>query len=629
MAGSGESVYTIRLLRVDLSNGSIIKETLDPQTARGYVGGCALGARLMYDEIPAGIHWSDPRNKLMVLTGPVNGTPVAGSGGFSVSAQGALTNGASSTQAQGVFGAYMRFAGIEGLIFSGVAPKWSYLVIDAQGNAELKDAAHLVGMDTWETEEAILAEMGVRERDAAIISIGPAGENLVKFASIMGEKGHAAAHNGVGAVMGSKKLKAVIVKRGRASVPVADRAALTDVAKRIIQPVIDTPGSIHYFGTLNGVQGNYARGNLPIKNYQTCVWDVPPEKFEKFSGPYIHANFSPRRPSPCWACPNKHCQFLTIPDGPYAGMEAEEPEYEQFSAFSAQLGIDDVNAVVMLANAVDRLGMDTNEMGWVLGFAMEAYEKGIITKEDTGGIEVNWGDPEAARALMRKIALRQDIGDALAEGVKGAAQRIGKGAEEIGIYTEKGNTPRGHDHRGRWTELFDTCVSDSGALDNTMMVADITQYGMPAQNDGFDPDVLAEAEARMKGGMQFEDSAVTCRFNTRMDIKLLTEAVNAATGWDMTTEEAMQVGRRAINLMRAFNFRNGITGPDMPSKRYGSTPADGPAAGKGISQHFPGMLAKYYDMMGWDENGKPKAETLQELGLEKVAADLEAPLPRP
>ncbi len=630
MAESNSGDYIVRLLRVDLASGAISTEEMDPVTTREYVGGCALGVKLLYDEVPAGLHWSNPQNRLMVLGGPLSGTMVAGSGGFTVCAQGALTNGAASTQAQGVFGAYLHFVGLTGLVFQGTADRWSYLIIDERGNAELRDAAHLVGKDTWETEEIITEELGKRERDLAIISIGPAGENLVKWAAIMGEKGHAAAHNGVGAVMGSKKLKAVVVLRARASVPIKDRAKLTQVAKTILQPIISTPGSIHYFGTLNGVQGNYARGNLPILNYQTCVWDVAPEKFETFSGPYIHEHFEPRRPNPCWACPNKHCQTLTIKGGPYDGMVVEEPEYEQMSAFSANLGIDDVRAVLMLANTVDRLGLDTNEAGWVIGCMMECYEKGIISKEDTGGVEVKWGDAEAARTMLRKVAMREDIGDVFAEGVRGAVQRIGKGSEEIGIYTMKGSTPRGHDHRGRWTELFDTCVSDSGALDNTFMSGDLSQYGLPGKISPFDPDFLSKAEGKMKGGMQFEDSLVVCRFNSRMDIVLLTEATAAATGWDITVEEATQIGRRAVNIMRAFNFRNGITGDlDRPSPRYGSTPTNGPAAGLAIMDGWDGMLRQYYSLMGWDERGKPTAQTLRSLGLDKVAADLEAPLPRP
>ena len=615
--------YSAEILRVDLSTRDIATEEVDEATLRKHVGGCALGARLLYDEVPSGIEFSDPRNRLMILTGPLGGTSVAGSGGITVCAKGALTGGAASTQGQGTFGAYLRLSGLMGLIFQGAADGWAYLFIDEHGSAELRDAAHLAGKDTWETVDALTQELGRRERDLAILSIGPAGENLVRWAAVMGDKGHAAAHNGVGAVMGSKRLKAVAIARGRREVPVRDRERLAEISRAIMEPVIAAEGGTHYYGTLNGVQSNYARGNLPIRNYGTSVWDVSEDQFEKFSGPYLHEHFEPRRGDVCWACPNRHCQMMTITEGPYAGMTTEEPEYEQLSAFSANLGVNEIGSVFMLSNTIDRMGLDTNEGGWVCSFVMECFERGILTGEDTGGLEMIWGNAEGTRELLHRIARREGIGDTLAEGVRGAALMMGGGAEEVGVYTLKGGTPRGHDHRARWTEMFDTCVSESGALENTLMVADLTQFGLPETVDPFDPDMLARAEARMKGAMQFEDSMVTCRFNTRMNVKLLAEAVSAVTGWDFTFEEGMQVGRRAVNTMRAFNIRNGITTDlERPSARYGSTPKDGPASGKDIMVHFDKMLEDYYRLMGWDENGRPLPETLEGLGLGDVAADL-------
>jgi len=615
--------YAAQILRVDLSTRETAVEEIGEATLRKHVGGCALGARYVYDEVPPGIEFSDPRNRLLILTGPLGGTSVAGSGGITVCAKGALTGGAASTQGQGVFGAFLRLSGLMGLIFQGAAEEWSYLFVDEDGSAELRDAAHLVGKDTWETVDALTQELGRRERDVAVLSIGPAGENLVRWAAIMGDKGHAAAHNGVGAVMGSKRLKAVAIVRGRNAVPVEDRERLAEVARAIMEPVMAAEGGVHHYGTLNGVQSNYARGNLPIRNYATNVWDIPEDQFEKFTGRYLHDHFEPRRGDVCWACPNRHCQMMTITEGPSAGMTVEEPEYEQMSAFSANLGINEVGSVLMLSNTVDRMGLDTNEGGWICSLVMECFERGILTGEDTDGLEMIWGNAEATRQLLHRIARREGLGDTLAEGVRGAVRRMGRGAEEVGVYTLKGGTPRGHDHRGRWSEMFDTCVSDSGALDNTPMVADLTQFGLPETVDPFDPDMLARAEARMKGAMQFEDSMVTCRFNTRMNVELLAEALSAVTGWDFTFEEGMQVGRRAVNTMRAFNIRNGITADrERPSERYGSTPTDGPASGKSIMVHFEGMLQDYYRMMGWDETGRPLRETLEDLGLEDVAAGL-------
>ena len=175
--------------------------------------------------------------------------------------------------------------------------------------------------------------------------------------------------------------------------------------------------------------------------------------------------------------------MMTITEGPYAGMTVEEPEYEQLSAFSANLGVNEVASAMMLANTVDRVGLDTNEAGWALGCAMECFERGVLTKEDTGGLDLTWGNADAARELLWRIARREGIGETLAEGVMRAVQRIGRGATEVGVYTRKGSTPRGHDHRARWTEMFDTTVSESGGLDNTLMVADLTQFGLPAEVD--------------------------------------------------------------------------------------------------------------------------------------------------
>lgn len=623
MSGVKEDAYSAEILRVDLSEGKLSREPVDPTILRSSIGGCALGASYLYREVPIQAEWQDPENRLMVFAGLLSGTALPGSGGITVSAKGAMTGGAASTQAQGVFGAYLRMCGLLGVLFQGRSQSWSYLLVDEEGNAQIRSAEHLLGKDTWETADAIAAELGKRERDLSVLSIGPAGEKLVRWSAMISDKGHAAAHNGVGAVMGSKRLKAIVVMRGKRAIPIGDKGTVAGVAKALLQPVIANPGSIHYFGTLNGIQKNYAIGNLPIKNYSTCVWEVPEETINKFSGPYIREHYSPKHSRPCWACPNHHCEVMTIPDGPHAGMEVEEPEYEQFSGLGPNLGIDDVSTVMVLSNLGDRLGLDVNETGWMLSCVMECFERGILTTSDTDGLEMRWGNAEAAMAMMKRIAGREGIGDILAEGVMRAVQRIGRGAEEIGIYTMKGATPRGHDHRARWTEMFDTCVSESGALENTPIGPDLTLFGFPAKYDAFDPDLLARMEAQMKGAMQFEDSLVTCRFNSQMNLKLLTEALSAVTGWDFGFDEAMAVGRRAINLMRVYNLRCGISGAmDRPSRRYSSTPTNGPAEGKGIAPHFDGMLKEYYRLMGWDEQGRPLPETLKALGLEMAAQDL-------
>ena len=625
MTGEKEKAFSAHILRLDLNEKRGSKEDIDSRTLRRYLGGCILGAKYLYDEVPFDVEWADPKNRLIILGGPLSGTAIPGSGGINVSTKGAMTGGATSTQANGVIGAYLRFAGLMGLVIQGVSDKWCYIVIDEGGSVQFRSAEHLIGKDTWETVDAVAKELGKEEHDVSILSIGPAGEKLVRFAAIVVDKGHVAAHNGVGAVMGSKKLKAVAVFRGKKKVEVKDRPRVSELAKAFLKPLIDNPASTHYYGSLMGFHSNLARTNLPIKNYTTTKWSIPEEKLARFSGPYIRENYSPKHKRPCWACPNHHSEVMTIPDGPNSGMEVEEPDFEQLGALGPNLGIEDITDVMVLSNLVDRLGMDVNETGWVLSCAMECYERGILTSKKTDGVEMTWGNVEAVKKMLEKVARREGIGDVLAEGVMRAVKKIGYGAEEIGIYTRKGTTPRSHDHRHRLTEMFDHCVSESGCLDNTPNGPDVTEYGLPKgmNSFAFDPDALVEIEVKMKGGMQFEDSMVTCRYNTRMSVNRLVEAIQAVTGWDFTVEEAMQAGLRAVNLMRIFNIKSGLTSDlDWPSPRYGSAPVDGPIAGKSIMPYHERLLKDYYQGMGWDEEGRPLPETLKKLELEKIASDL-------
>ena len=616
--------YTTKVLRVDLSTRRIWSEEISALDLRRYIGGYALGAKYLYDEVPARVGWSHPENRLMFLGGVLAGTLIPGCGGITVVTRGAMTEGAAATQAQGDFAAYLRRSGFIGVIVQGASDKWTYLFVDENGNAQLRDAEPMLGKDTWETEDAVVADSGRRERDLAIFSIGQAGENRVRLAAIVGNKGHVAAHNGVGAVMGSKKLKAVAVVRGKGTVPVADPPKLKEIAEQLMVPVKAIKDGIHYYGTLAGVHRLYEAGNLPVKNYTTTIWDIDKEQYATFAATYIYEHFDPKRERPCWACPNTHCQMMTIPEGPYKGMKIEEPDYEQVSAFCANLGINDVSSAAMLGHVVDRLGMDTNEAGWLCGLVMECFEKGILTTQDTDGLDVRWGNAEATRELLRRIAYRQGLGDVLAEGVRLATQKIGRGTERMGIYTLKGVMPRGHDHRARWHEMFDNCVSESGALENSMLSRiDLTQFGLPAKIHPYDPDMTAKAEGIMKGAMQLEDSAVTCRFNTNMNIGMISRAIAAVTGWDFKFDEGMQVGRRAVHTMRAANIRYGLTADqDKPSPRYSSTPTDGVAQGQSIVPHFDNMLKTYYEHMGWDKQGKPLPETLRAFGLENAIVEL-------
>jgi aldehyde:ferredoxin oxidoreductase len=607
--------YAGKFLRLDLSHKRLTDVVFDEETLRKYIGGSGIGAKILYDEVDPKKDWSDPENRLVIASGPLGGTVFGGSGTFSVVTKGALTNGATSVQANGLFGAYVKFSGYDGVIIQGVGKRWFYLYIE-EGKAELREASHLLGRDTYEIVDLLGNELQKKERQLSVVSIGTAGENLIRFAGIFAERGHSASHNGPGAVMGSKKLKAIAVARGTKSVNVKDRDKLVKVSDELYQNVKS------FTGTVGGVYNSEkaGRGTLPIKNYTTNIWGISEEKLYGFSEKYIRDNFDPK-PSPCWACRLTHSTLMTVKDGPYKGTVVEEPEYEQLAAWGPVIDLRDISSAMMLSGLTDRLGFENNEAGWLVGWVMECYEKGYLKKEDIDGLDLSWGNVEAARQLLHMIAHREGCGDWLAEGVMRASQKIGGEAEKCAIYTLKGNTPRGHDHRTRWSEMFDTCVSNTGTLETGPAAV---YFGDDrVQGTGY-PMVVSNYEAETKGMMVFEDSLGVCRFNGRMNIILEAEAVKAVTGWDFSPEEAKDVGIRAVNLMRAYNIRSGVDkAVDKPSERYGSTPIDGPSKGISIAPHWEKMVENYYNLMGWDvETGKPLPKTLKKLGLEYVINDL-------
>lgn len=607
--------YAGKFLRLDLKNEHTSDVIFDEETLRKYIGGTGIGTKILYDEVSPRINWSDPENRMILASGPLGGTRVGGSGTFSLVTKGALTNGATAVQANGLFGAYIKFCGYDGVIVQGAASRWLYLYITENG-AELREAGHLQGKDTYEIVDFLGKELGKGERQLSVVSIGPAGEHLVRFAGVFAGKGHSASHNGPGAVMGSKKLKAIVVSRGNKTVEAKDKDKLAKVSEELYQNVKT------FTGTVGGVHQSYRSGigTLPVKNYMTNMWTIPEDELDYFSEQYIRKRFG-SKPNPCWACRLTHSTIMMINEGSYAGMIVEEPEYEQLAAWGPVIDSRDISSALMLSSLTDRLGLENNEAGWLMGWVMECFEKGFLTKDNLDGLEMRWGNVDSVKQLLHMISHRQGIGDILAEGIMRASQRIGGEASECAIYTAKGNTPRGHDHRTRWLEMFDTCVSNTGTIETGPM--GLYSGGAEIQGPGY-PIEVSTAEAEMKGMMIFEDSLGICRFNGRMNLVLESEAVSAVTGWDFTPEEAKKVGLRAVNLMKAFNIRAGITMElDRPSTRYGSTPVDGPSKGISIAPHWEKMLDNYYRLMGWDvETGKPLPATLQKLGLEHVIEDL-------
>lgn len=594
---------------VNLSKGSTEKIRYDEETLRMYLGGTALGAKILYDMVPRDIEFDDPRNIVFIGTGPLTGTSIGGSGSISIVTKGALTDGATSSQANGLFGAYLKFSGFDGVILTGRSKDWRYLVL-RDGQAELVDASEITGLDTYEVTDKLRETYDARNRSASVLSIGPAGEAKVRWAGTFLDHGHSASHNGTGAVIGSKRLKAIIAFRGNGRIEVHDQQKLFSISQEMYEDV-------EYFrGTIGGVANMWKSqsGALPVKNYTTFEWGASSAEVNEFVEQTLRDKYQIER-VPCWGCRLLHSTMFEIKEGTYKCV-VEEPEYEQMAAWGPATGITDVEATMMLSGLTDRLGFDNNEAGWLVGWVMECMENGWLTEEQVG-FKTGFGDIEGTEKLLHMIADRKGFGDLLADGVRRASLKLGGKAAEAAIYTQKGNTPRGHDHRTRWAEMFDTTVSNTSTIETHMSVM------VPEAQGPANPMIISDEVARTKGLMQLEDSAVTCRFNTRMNHIQLAAAISAATGWDMSPDEAWDIGRRAVNLLRAFNLQVGIgKESDRPSNRYGSTPVDGPTEGIGIMPHWDQMLDNYYEKMGWSPEGVPIRETLENLGIGWVWEDL-------
>jgi aldehyde:ferredoxin oxidoreductase len=315
--------------------------------------------------------------------------------------------------------------------------------------------------------------------------------------------------------------------------------------------------------------------------------------------------------------------MITITEGKYKGLKVEEPEYEMYAAWGPLVGNTDPVEAMALSNLLTLLGLEGNEAGFLVSLVIELYEKGVLKREDTDGLELKWGNTAAMRILLERIASRQGtFANILAEGTMRTAETLGAEAKESGIYALKGHSPRGHDHRAIWREMFDTATSDIATYASSY-------FGPPDPDthsikDPFSPEEVSANTALAKGRRQFEDTLGTCIFCTRQQMSVLLDVFNAVTGWSFTAKQAQDVGFRLTNLFRAFNLRHGIDiAQEQPSPRWSSSPVDGPFKGTSIRPHWENMLKNYYQLMGWDrKTGKPLPETLKTLGLENIIDDL-------
>jgi aldehyde:ferredoxin oxidoreductase len=618
-----QPAYAGTLLRVDLSRGRVKSEPWKPEDMRELVGGVGLGAMILYRETATrggkgNVSWDHPDNRLVLATGPLAGLPVWGSSGLTVVTIGAMTNGPTSTQANGFFGTNLKYSGYDAIVIQGQAKDWVYVYIDGD-TVELRDARDLVGQDTWETQDTLSTKLGFTGHQLSVYSIGPAGEHLVRFAAIQGDYGHVASKNGVGAVMGKKKLKAVAIVRGTKALRAADPRGLVQAADDIAHDLRTDPlaKSLYEWGTLPAVVGLSKLGALPIKNYTTSVPDVD---MAEWDAPKLREAFD-HRGHQCSACGMRHCHMQVVRAGERKGEILDEPEYEGWSMGWA-IGATDKEGISWLNTQTDRACVDVNEFGWLCGWVMECQERGLITEEQLG-FRLTWGDVKGANRLLHMLSRRQGFGDLLAEGTKRAAETLGGEAKDAAIYTEIGSAPRGHDHRARWDEMLDTCTGGTGTLESGIPVH-VTELGLPARINTFSGEEVANQVAGLRGRRHFEDSLGICIFTGRTRMERLCRALSAATGWHYTVDDAMRFGRRTAAILRGVRLRCGL-GPEVerPSVRYGSTPVDGPAKGQAPSEQWDTMVETWYAKVGYDrKTGKPLPETLKSLGLDWLAKDL-------
>ncbi len=608
--------YNGRILRVNLSEGTMsVGEPPDDYYQR-YLGGRGFIVTTLLKEAPPMIDPLGPGNKLVFATGPLTGMPFPGSGRNSVGAKSPLTGAYGESEAGGFFGAELKKAGFDAVIIEGQAAAPVYLWIQ-DGQAQLRDAGHLWGREVAQTHFEIQKELADRLIRTAIIGLG--GERLVRFASIAHDISHNAGRTGMGAVMGSKKLKAIAV-RGRNVPSMANPGVIRDLSRWMAKNFKEGT-ALWKYGTGNNMEANNLTGNLPVVNYQDGFFN----DVEKISAQAICAQFGVGMHG-CYACPVR-CKKRIKVDGPgavdpvYGG-----PEYETLAAFGSNCGISDPRAVCQAHDLCNRHGIDTISAGAAVSFAMECFERGLLTSRDTGGYEVNFGNTPAMLQLLEQIVRREGLGALLAEGTKVAASRIGRGAEDFAIQVKGLDLPM-HDPRLKQGMGLHYSIHATGA-DHCSGAQD-TQYikGALAAWAGIDvcePIPSTELSARktrllFHNGLwkHLNNHLVFCNFVPYAN-KQLCEAVEAVTGWPMSYWRLMKTAERGVTLARIFNLREGFSDADDRLPKRMSVPRrGGNLPGVAVDPvKLSEMQRLYYQMLGWDEQGIPTRARLVELDIE-------------
>lgn len=623
--------YNAQILRANLSNKHISKDLLTETDAKKYLGGRGLAIKILFDELTPRIDPLGPDNKLVYATGPLAATGFPLNSRWIVAAKSPLTGIWGEAACGGSFAVQLRKAGYEALIVEGVANSPVYINI-MDDNVDIKDASKLWGKMTLETEIAIAHDLGLKERkedNPSVVCIGPAGERLVRIAAVMHTAHRAAGRTGLGAVMGSKKLKAISV-RGTKKIPVANPEKLEKLSREVASECITNKTLVWFsnYGQAGFVDMLQEMGMLPTKNFQKGTF----EYFEAINGKTM-ANTILKRKGTCSQCPVACKRQVEVLEGPYAPLDPDYggPEYENVASLGSLLLISDLNAVSKENQLCNAYGLDTISTGAIIAWLMECYERGIISKTDIDSIEATWSNIDAALKLIEKIATRDGIGDLLAEGIKRAAKKIGRGSERYAMEIKGLEVPM-HEPRAKKGLGLSYATSIRGAChmqafhDSDVEQANVVpEIGISKALDRHDTSrdkvnmiKLSQDWIAVTNSLLLCTSPGWVGFSyTRPSF--LVEALNAITGWNFKVDDLMIIGERINNLCRCFDAREGISRKDdyLPVRFIEEPLPDGPSKGQRISkEELEDMLDNYYELRGWDKKtGNPTKQKLEELDL--------------
>lgn len=606
--------YAGFLLRVDLSKDKLKTQRLAESLTRKFLGGSGLGAYFIHSEV-GGAQALSPDNLLTFLTGPLTGTIAPATGRYVVCARSPLTGLWGEANSGGYWGPELKFSGFDGVLISGRSQKPVYLTI-FDGDVKIHDASELWGMDTYETERAI--KDGYGDKRIKVACIGPAGERQARIAGVMNDRGRAAGRCGLGAVMGSKNLKAIAV-RGEKDIPVFDSDTLLNLRKKAVDIVKAVNRDHIKYGTSGGLGYLEEIGRMPNKYWRQGYW----EGASSICGEKMSETILKRRVG-CYACPSPCGRIVEISTGPFKMEEGAGPEYEACAALGTLCLNDNLEALAKANDLCNRYGLDVISTGSVVAFAMECFEKGILTREDTGGVDLAFGDPEPMLSLVEMIGRREGIGFILGEGVLRASQKLGGGSENFAVHTKGLELPM-HDPRQQHCRALAYATASRGGHHNedlsyAVSASGLEDLGLPKmpQLGGVKQDQDAVNAIMITQNFTCVlDSLVMCMFLMGQGItpSLISDTLNSVTGWETNPMDLLKTGERVFNLKRMYNVNLGVSRRDdtLPNRVLKEPLAEGGAKGQLPDLKF--MVSSYYRLRGWTDNGIPKRKTLERLDL--------------